>query len=69
MCARRIKKLRGVSFPMTATLILIVGTLTPNRAWAATDVPATAGKFALFCTPPQRCLPQQNHRSAGGFQP
>gem|GEM_PF-5465730 len=54
---------------MTATLILIVGTLTPNRAWAATDVPATAGKFALFCTPPQRCLPQQNHRSAGGFQP
>jgi Tfp pilus assembly protein PilW len=36
---------------MTAALILIAGALMPNRAWAAADVPATAQKFAVFCTP------------------
>jgi hypothetical protein len=51
MSARRVETRQGVSLLMTAVLILIAGVLTPNRAWAATDVPSTAGKFAIFCTP------------------
>jgi len=36
---------------MTAALLLTVLMLTPNTIRAADDVPATAGKFAAFCTP------------------
>jgi hypothetical protein len=49
-CVRVIEKLQRVSFLMTVALFLTVLALTPKAVWAA-DVPATAGKFAAFCTP------------------